>query len=87
MRGRRYYPLDPKKRQDHDKAVNEPLWDVVFRADKLDAKKIRELYTCCPKQIYRKYLNSQEKSENIYDQIPVQINNSGGVAAVAHTTV
>ena len=40
MRGKHYNPLDPKKKQDHDKAVNEPLWDVVFRADKLDAKKI-----------------------------------------------
>ena len=37
MKGRNYNPKDLNKKQDHDKAVKEPLWDVVFRADKQDA--------------------------------------------------
>ena len=38
MKGVNYQPRDPKKKASHDKAIKDPLWNVVFYADKKDAK-------------------------------------------------
>lgn len=37
MKGFRYHSSDPREEADHQKAVKEPLWRIVFNADKKDA--------------------------------------------------
>ncbi len=38
MKGEKYHSRDPKLERDHAKAVREGVWNVVFYADKIDAK-------------------------------------------------
>lgn len=38
MKGKKYHSRNPRKEADHVKAVRTPLWDIVFQADKDDAK-------------------------------------------------